>query len=318
MAAAAIAIGVAHGDGTLTIPLLLFLIAIISILWDIAWAAGNAAPGLLLSADEQFAAQGISGAVGGANAIAGYAAGGVLILLVGPGGGMLLYGGLLVLGAVLAVPLVIRPHPVGGESFLTSLKAGWRRIWGEPGKPLLQFASVDAVQGFFGAVPALLITLLANETFKASALAYSGLFVSYVIGGALAGLVLGHWNPRSSVGVLLIVFLFGVAGGFAVVVGLPGILALEVVAFFAIGFLATAYFDVKYALFRGRFQRDELARLISNMYLFPGLASSAGALLLGSLANSVSPVELAAVASSGFLGAGILGLLLPGVKRFRF
>ncbi len=318
MAAAAIVIGVAHLDGFLTVPVLLGLIALISVLWDIAWAAGNAAPGLLLSADEQFAGQGVSAAVGGVNQIAGYAAGGVLILLVGPGGGMLLYGALLAVAAGLAVPLVIRPNPVPGETFGASLRAGWERIWNEPGKPLFQLASVDAIAGFYSAMPALLITLLATSTFRASTLAYSGLFVSYVVGGTVAGLLLGHWNPRSSVGLLLVGSLLGVAAAFGLVIVLPPVLALGVAAFLAIGFLSSAYLDVKYALFRGRFAPGEQARLISNMYLLPGIASSAGALLLGSLANGVGPAELAAVAASGFLAAGVLGAALPAVRSFRF
>jgi hypothetical protein len=318
MALAAIAIGVTHFDGSLTVPLLLALIALISILWDIAWAAGNAAPGLLLSPDEQFAAQGVSGAIGGANQIAGFAAGGALILLVGPGGGMLLYGALLALAAVLALPLVIRPHPTPGESFGASLRAGWRRLWREPGKPWIQFASVDAVAGFFGAVPALLITLLATTTFRATALAYSGLFVSYVVGGAAAGLFLGHRNPRARVGVFLIVALFATAGAFALLVVLPPVLALAVGALFLIGFVSAAYLDLKYALFRGRFPPDEQGRLISNMYLFPGLATSAGALVLGALANTILAASLAGLVALGFLSAALLALALPGVRRFHF
>jgi MFS family permease len=318
MGVAAALIGVAHLEGFLTVPLLLGLIAVISILWDIAWAAGNAAPGLLLTADEQFAGQAVSGSIGGANTIAGYAAGGVLILVVGPAGGMLLYGALLGVAAVLALPLRIHPHPAPGQTFWESLGAGWQRIWEEPGKPLLQLASVDGIVGFFTAVPALLITLLATTTFRTSAAAYSSLFVSYVVGGTIAGLALGRWNPRSRVGILLVGFVLAVAGVFALVIVVPPILALEVGVLLGVGFLSTAYLDVKYAFFRGRFARGEQGRLISNMYLFPGLASSAGALVLGSLSDSVSAPELAAVAASGFLAAGLVGLVLPGVRRFRF
>ena len=318
MGVAAVTIGVGQLDGFLTVPLLLALIALISILWDIAWAAGNAAPGLLVSRDEQFAAQGVIGAVGGANAIAGYAAGGVLILLVGADGGMILYGILLMSAAVLAVPLIIRPSPIPGETFGESLRAGWRLIMDPPGRPFLKLATVDAIQGFFGAVPALLITLLATSTFHSSSSAFGILFVSYVLGGTVAGLAFGHWNPRSQIGRIIVACLLGMAGTFAVVIGLPPVLVLEVAAFFAVGFVWSAYLDAKYALFRGSFAPSELGRVVSNMYLLPGITSSAGALLLGSLANGVSPFELGGIAAVGFLGAGLLAVALPGITTLRF
>ncbi len=318
MGVAAATIGIGQLDGFLTVPLLLALIALISILWDIAWAAGNAAPGLLVSRDEQFAAQGVIGAVGGANAIAGYAAGGVLILLVGADGGMILYGILLGTAAVLAAPLSIRPSQVPGETFGESFRAGWRLITDPPGKPLLKFASVDAIQGFFGAVPALLITLLATTTFHSSASAFGIMFVSYVVGGTAAGLAFGQWNPRSQIGRIIVGALLGISATFAFVIGLPPILVLEVLAFFSMGFVWSAYLDAKYAFFRGSFEPSQLGRLVSNMYLLPGIASSAGALVLGSLANSVSPFELGGIAAIGFLGAGVLAAAFPGIRRLRF
>jgi hypothetical protein len=318
MGVAAVAIGVGQLDGFLTVPLLLAFIALISILWDIAWAAGNAAPGLLVSRDEQFAAQGLIGAVGGANAIAGYAAGGALILLVGAEGGMILYGILLGTAAVLAAPLIVRPSPVPGETFGESFRAGWRLITDPPGRPLLKLATIDSIQGFFGAVPALLITLLATSTFHSSASAFGALFVSYVVGGTIAGIAFGHWNPRSEIGRIVVGSLLGIAGAFVVVIGLPPVLVLEAAAFFAVGFLWNAYLDAKYAFFRGSFEPSQLGRLISNMYLLPGIASSAGALLLGSLANGVSPFVLGGIAAIGFLGAGLLATVLPGIRTLRF
>ncbi len=318
MGLAAMAIGVGQWEGFLTVPLLLGLIALISILWDIAWAAGNAAPGLLVSRDEQFAAQGLIGSVGGANAIAGYAAGGALILLVGAEGGMILYGILLGAAAAFAAPLVLRPSPPPGETFGDSFRAGWRLLTDPPGRPMLKLATVDSIQGFFGAVPALLITLLATSTFHTSASAFGVLFVSYVVGGTVAGLAFGHWNPRSSIGRVVAVSLLGIAGAFGLVIGLPPVLLLEAGAFFGVGFLSSAYLDAKYALFRGSFEPSQLGRLVSNMYLLPGITSSAGALLLGALSNRVGPFELGGIAAVGFLVAGLLATALPGIRTLRF
>ncbi|HYB77858.1 MAG TPA: hypothetical protein VEE83_04150, partial [Thermoplasmata archaeon] len=300
------------------VPLLLVLIALISILWDIAWAAGNAAPGLLLTRDEQFAAQGLIGAVGGVNAIAGYAAGGALILIVGAEGGMILYGLLLGTAAVLAAPLVIQPSPRPGETFGESFRAGWHLLTDPPGRPLLKLAAVDSIEGFFGAAPALLITLLATSTFQSSSTAFGVLFVSYVVGGTAAGLALGRWNPRGAIGRIVAASLLGVAGTFALIIGLPPVLILEATAFFALGFLWSGYLDAKYALFRGSYEPSQLGRLVSNMYLFPGITSSVGALVLGSLANNVSPFVLGGIAGVGFVAAGLLALVLPGIRTLRF
>jgi transmembrane secretion effector len=318
MGVAAIAIGVGQLDGFLTVPLLLALIALISILWDIAWAAGNAAPGLLASRDDQFAAQGLIGVVGGANALAGYAAGGLLILFVGADGGMVLYGLLLGVAAALSAPLMIRPSPVPGESFGESFRAGWRLITEPPGKPLLKLATVDAFEGFFASVPALLITLIASSTFHSSASVFGVLFVSYVVGGTVAGLTFVRWNPRAVIGQIIVASLLGIGGTFALVIGLPPILALEAIAFFAMGFVWTVYLDAKYTFFRGAFEPSQLGRLVSNMYLIPGITSSVGALYLGSLSNGVSPFVLGGITAIGFLVAGLLAFALPGIRRLHF
>jgi hypothetical protein len=60
-AVAAAVLGWGANDGFLTIPLLLGLILVISSFWDLAWAAFQAAPRLLLTPEELFAASGFSG-----------------------------------------------------------------------------------------------------------------------------------------------------------------------------------------------------------------------------------------------------------------
>ena len=318
MAVAVTLIGLGATRGFLTVPLLLGLVAVVSILWDFVWAADNAAPGILLTTDQQFAAQGITGAVGGTNAIAGYAAGGALIFVVGPSGGMFLYAVLLLVGAGLALPLQIRSPGEGAESFLESFRDGWSVVVSGPGRPFLQLGVVDAIQGFFLAAPALLITLFAETTYHTSALAYSTLFVFEVVGGAGAGWALGRWNPRTRVGPLFGATLLATGALVAIAVGLPAILAIEAVAFFGIGFAWAAYTDVKYAYLRGAIPPGKLARATSNMWLFPGIASSVGALVLGSLAAGSDPRMFGAVLALGFLAAGLAALLLPAVRSMRY
>jgi hypothetical protein len=315
-AAAAIAFGVLYGF--LTVYLLFLLVAIISILWDMTWAAINAAPGVLLSPDEQFTAGGISGAVGGILTIVGYATGGVLILLVGPDGGMLLYAALLLAGAALAIPLRITPPPSSEASFADSFRAGWRLVFSGEGRPLLQLATIDSVQGFLTSASPILITLLAVATYHQAATGYTALFTALVVGGVAAGLVLGHWNPRAKVGVVMAGSLAAAGASYLLAIALPAQLWLGVIAWFAIGFASAAYVDAKYAFYRGSVAPEKIGRLVSNMYLFPGIAASVGALVISSVAVGGAPVELGAGIGLGFLAAGCLGLTLPAVRRMHY
>jgi len=317
-ALAAAVLGWAAYDGFLTIPLLLGLIFVISVLWDLAWAAFQSAPRLLLSPDELFAAEGVSGAIGGANSIAGYTAGGALIVFVGAAGGMYLYAALLALGAILAIGLSISPGPSPDAGFRESLRSGWRELTSEPGHPLLQLASVDAVQAFFTSGVALFITLVAISTFASSSTVYGVLFTTYVIGGVAAGLVLGWTNPRRRAGVVMVGSLVASGVAFVVVGVVPAVVALAAFAWVGVGITLTGYTNSKFAFIRGSVEPNRLARVSSNMYLFPGISSAVGALVLGGLAGQVLPLEFGLTLGIGFLGAGLLAILLPGVKVLRY
>lgn len=317
-AAAAATIGAAAAYGVLTIPLLVGLIVLISVLWDLPWAASNAAPRLVLTPEEMFAAGGVSGAIGGANSIAGYAMGGVLILVVGAYGGMFLYTALLLVGAAFAVGLRIHPQPTPGVGFGESFREGWRTLRSGVGRPLLQIASVDAAQGFFMAGTALFITLLSIREFSGSSSAYGVLFTVYIIGGVAAGLGLGWLNPRRRAGFVMVSSLFVAAVAFAAVGLVPVDLAFVALLWLVLGVSLSAYADAKYAYLRGSVEPNRLARVTSNMYLFPGISSAAGALVLGVLAGSLSPLGFGIVLGAGLLASGVLAALLPAVKVLRY
>ena len=318
-AAAAAGIGIGFHEGVLSVGLLLALVALISILWDLPWAVANAAPGVLLRPEEQFAAQGVAEAVGGANSIAGFAVGGALILVVGPQGGMYLYAGLLAVGAFLAIPLHIPGHGLEGESFGESFRDGWREIFAGPDRPLLQLVTMDSIVGFFTSAPAILITLLASVTYAASAsTGYAVLFTAEVVGGVAAGLVLGRLNPRGRIGGVLIGSLFAAAALFVLAVNLPPVVALGGIAWLAIGFATTAYLNAKYAFLRAAVPKGRLGRVVSNMYLFPGIAASIGALVIGDAAESGNPWMVGILIAAGFLAAGLVGLWMPRVRALRY
>ncbi|HTW39617.1 MAG TPA: hypothetical protein VMF04_01995 [Thermoplasmata archaeon] len=311
-------IGVGYHDRFLTIELLLALVAGVSLLWDMSWAAQNAAPGVLLSADEQFAASGLSGAIGGAVTIVGYGVGGVLLLVVGAEGGMYLYAGLLLAAAALALPLHIAPPATTPSTFFESFRDGWKLVFGGIGRPLLQLAAVDAIEGFFVSATAILIALVATVEYADSTLGYALLFTASVVGGVVAGLALGSWNPRDRVGLVLGASLVVAGGAYLVAVTLPPVLVLAAVAWFVVGVTTTAYSSAKFVFFRGSVAPEQIGRLFSNMYLFPGISGSIGALVISDVALGGNPTTLGTVVGIGFLLAGALAFALPGVRRMRY
>jgi hypothetical protein len=316
VAAGLIGFGVLRGF--LTIPLLYALVGLLAILWDMTWAAANAAPGVLLSPDEQFAAGGVAGTIGGALSIAGFAVGGTLILVVGPEGGMLLYAALLAAATVFALPLRVSPPRPTEASFGASFREGWSLVLAGEGRPLLQLASIDAVNGFLSWAGPLLITVIATESYHGSTLGYAVLFVADVIGGVLAGLFLGRLNPRGRVGTVLAIALVATGVAYFLTVALPTILLLGAVTWFGVGFASASYLDAKYAFFRGAVAPEKIGRLVSNMYVFPGIAASVGALVISAAAVGATPLELGLAVGSGFVLAGAVAFALPAVRRMRY
>lgn len=317
-AAAAVGLAVLNALRFLTMDALVALVAVISVAQDVSWAGTNVAPRLLLSPDEMFAAQGLSGAISGGNAIAGYAVGGALLVVAGAEGTLVAYAVLLVAATLLALPLSIPAASDRREPFFASFRDGWRRLAAGPSKPLLQFAAVDTLRGFWINAPALLITLLANAVFPDPAFSYGALFVAYVVGEVSADLTLGRWNPRHLVGPILIATMFATAAALTAAVILPPLLAASLAAWFAVGFMIEAYYDAKYAYLRGAVAPEALGRVTANLYLFPGFASAVGAIVIGTIAERVAPALLGELAAAGFLVTGVLALALPVLRRLRF
>ncbi len=102
---------------------------------------------------------------------------------------------------------------------------------------------------------------------------------------------------------------------YIIAVGLPSLLWLGVIAWFGIGFASAAYLDAKYTFFRGAVAPEKIGRLVSNMYLFPGITSSIGALVISAVAVTGESVHLGVAVGGGLIAAGVLGLALPRVRR---
>ena len=231
---------------------------------------------------------------------------------------MYLYAALLLVGTVLALPLRIASAGPREVSFLESFRRGWSTLAAGRGRPLLQLAAVDTIGGFLSVAPIVLLALVAVRTFSGSTTDYAILFVAYVVGGAVASLWFAHINPRRWVGAVLTASLALSAAAFVAVAFGPSLVVIAASVWFAVGFLFSAYLVAKYAFLRGFVPAEQLARVTSNLYLFPGVASVAGAFVLGAAAIDLSPPALALWVALGLALAGAAAWSLPGVRRLSF
>lgn len=319
-AAVALALGGALADHMLSTPVLVGGVALLSLLWDFVWAASNVVPPLLLPADQLFRAQGLSGLLGGATQVAGFAAGGILLVVVGPSGGLVLYGLFLGLGAVVAafVALPAREPVAPLSRYWSEFRAGWRRFSPAAERSLLGLGSTELLRGVFTSAPAFLITLLAVRVLVEGPGAYATLFVAWVGGGTVAGIVLGELNPRRKVGRLLIGSALAEAALFVPAVALAGWPVASALLWAGIGAAGTAYLTGIYAFLRGAFPSGEVGRISSNLYVFAGISSAAGAIVLGPLAARLDPTEFALLVGGGCAALAGLVLALPSVRSLAF
>jgi len=317
-AVAAGAIAVAIFDHELSVPLLLGLIAFISLLWDVAWAANNVAPALLLSREQLFRAEGLGTLLGGGTQLGGYAGGAVLVVWVGPGAGLLLYAALLAVATVPVLPLSIPSGTRSEAPYLSDFREGWRYFSGDAGAALRKLGSVELLRGFVNTAPSVLIVVLAAHTFADSSDAYGVLFVAWVIGGVAAALLLGEWNPRGRVGWILTAA--PVAGGLLILTAVwPGIsLVVGAATWFLFGAAGTAYGTAFYVYLRGAYPAGAVGRITGNLYLFTGSAGAVGAVVVGTLAGVWSAQEIGFLVAACLIAAGTLLFALPGIRRLAF
>src|SRR5207247_6194459 len=99
-----------YAGGVLTIPILVAIVVLLSVLWDFTEAADETTTRLLFGKDNLFVISGLGSAIGGGVNIAMYFAGGVAIALFGVVGGSYLLAALLAVATVVAIPLSI-PTP---------------------------------------------------------------------------------------------------------------------------------------------------------------------------------------------------------------
>ncbi len=304
--------------GHLSLPLLFALVTVLAVAWDFEWAVFQVAPRMLLAKDDLFAGQGLASALGSGVQVGGYAAGAGLILLSGAVGSGYLYAGLLILATGLAALVPLRGSGEAETEYRAGLVSGWQYLRSTEGRPLIQLGVIGAISGFFSAAPAVLITLDAKDLFVDPGLTYGLLFTSFVAGGVAVDLLLGHYNPRHRVGVVIISSLVVSAAAVYLTAVFPPSLPLTALAWAAVGAAMAGYLSGSSTFLWGYVPAHQLARVTSNLYLFRGSAASVGVVVAGVLATSLDPGALAGIVALSFAAAAVGALVLPAVRRFAY
>ena len=311
-------VGVFATSGALSEALLLGAVATMSLLDDFWWTTSNTVPRILVGKDNLLRANGVQDAFFGTGSLAGYAAGALLLIVVGPAGGAFLRAAMLAISAALLLPVAIPSAPIRARKLLASFAEGWSFLWKESGRTLLKIGSLFAAWGFFGVAPVLLITLFANRVYGASSFDYGVLFTAYMVGVIASGIAVGRANPRRYIGSFLVGAMVATGATIALaVLTLPMILPNAVVWFF-VGLAAGVPSTLVYAYFQAVAPLDAVGRVVSNLELFPSVTSAIGAVVLGVAAAIVSPAALGLYMGFALIVVGLAALGVPSVRRMRF
>ncbi|HYA54922.1 MAG TPA: MFS transporter [Thermoplasmata archaeon] len=304
--------------GTATVPLLLGVSFVVALGWDFVWATFMVAPPILVERRQLYLADSINNIVGAGTQIGGYAGGGLLLFFIGPVGGATAYVAILLAAIMVTVPLSLRIDNPPTTRFWETFRRGWDAFRGEVGRPLRAIATMETYLGFFTTLPALLVTAIAYQRFPNPAGAYGALITAYAVGGSLTGIVVGHYNPRRSVGVILL--LCPAVAGVSMLALIPASASAYLVGgvLAVVGAALTVRYTAKYTWVQGTYPPEVLGRLTSNVYLFTGSAASVAVLLVGTLSLHVSLANLLLMDAIGLLGGTVVCLLLPTIRRLAF
>jgi hypothetical protein len=318
MAAAALWLAFSLRRGTIPIPLLLGLVLVLSVLWDFVWAVYMIAPRLVVEKRQLLLATGLASTFAIGTQVGGYAVGGALLFLVGPSGGATAYCALLAAAAFASLPLSLPVEGVEREPFGAMFLRGWESFRGRAGAALRRFSGLEIVYGFASGLPLLLLPAIAHEGTENASAVYALLVTSYTIGGAAAGVVLGHFNPRRWVGALIVGCPWLAAACLLALARAPTAVSALAAIVAALGAAISVRYDVKYAWVRASFPPELLGRIISNLYLFTGFASAIAVVVVGSLSARLPLASLELLTAIVFVAAGSLALFLPFVRRLAY
>ena len=304
--------------GHASIPLLLGVSFVVALGWDFVWAAFMVAPPILVPKRQLYIADSLNNIVGAGTQIGGYAGGGALLYFIGPVGGASAYVVILLAAIIVTLPLSLRVENPPTTPFWETFRRGWDAFRGSTGRTFRALATMETYLGFFTTLPALLVTAIAYQRFADPAGAYGILITLFALGGSAAGIVVGHYNPRRSVGFILLlcpvlagVFMLALVPSSNSIVIVGALLAL-------VGAALTVRYTAKFTWVQGSYPPEILGRLSSNVYLFTGATASIAVLLVGTLSLTVSLSTLLLLTGVGLIAGGVLCLALTPIRQMAF
>lgn len=240
---------------------------------NFAWTTGHIVLPLLVDKSDFFRANGYAHLISGTHAVGGFALAGVILIFLGDLDSILMYSAAMAVASIISlfIPLYTRNREAKGSG---SLIEGWRYL-AENHKPMILTAIYLSLVSFFGLAPAVLIL---DGTSGSSW--YIILYASFMVGGSMAGPMLGILNLRKKVGAGIIASAMAYAILIMVSSYLFSFLPLEIPVWTGAGIS----FDTCIMLFnvylQGTVKEEFLGRSASSLYTFRGISVSAGSLII--------------------------------------
>jgi len=266
-------------------------------------------------------ANGALEAAGAVSTTLGAAAGGLIVVSLGPVAGIGLNAITYALSALLLlqiaagagrIPVVER---VGGPSFQSDLVTGFRYLWRNT--PVLQVTLGVLPAGFFfWMVSGFLVVYASSIPWSSSAL-YGFLIASTGLGGALGAICVGRIHARRFAGIAVGAAVLGLSGAVAVLV-LDRSVEFAIAGCFFLGFGISLINTTYYATVQAVVPNEVLARVLSIDSVGGLLAAPLGLLSGGLLVASEGVMAAYLWAGVGLLVNGIILLGLRGSRSFGY
>ena len=256
----------------LTPAILLAVVIAIAISDNFAWTAGHIVLPFLVNKSDFFRANGYAHLISGTHAVGGFVLAGVILIFLGDFESIVLYSTAMAAAfvVILFIPLVTR-HSVTVKGGFTE---GWRYLVLNH-KPLIMTSLYLSLISFFGLAPALFIL-----QGTAGSSWYIILYASFMVGGSVAGPLLGMMNLKKGIGYVIV----SSAMAYALLIMASSYLFAVPFAEILVWVVSGISFNFSIMLFnvylQGSVREDFLGRSASSLYTFRGISTSFGVLAM--------------------------------------
>ena len=256
----------------LTPAILLAVVIAIAVSDDFAWTAGHIVLPFLVNKSDFFRANGYAHLISGTHAVGGFVLAGVILIFLGDFESIVLYSTAMAAAfvVILFIPLVTRHSGTVKGGFTE----GWRYLVLNH-KPLIMTSLYLSLISFFGLAPALFIL-----QGTAGSSWYIILYASFMVGGSVAGPLLGMMNLKKGIGYVIV----SSAMAYALLIMASSYLFAVPFAEIPVWVASGISFNFSIMLFnvylQGSVREDFLGRSASSLYTFRGISTSFGVLAM--------------------------------------